>query len=72
MTFLPAGMNSLQEATKCMNIKSISSRSSRGVSCTFNTAGSQKADADIPGDKRPTPELLLMVFLVHYSIRLKI
>lgn len=54
------------------DFKYVSSRSSSGVSCTFNRTDSQKADADTPGDKRPTPELLHMVFLVHYSIRLQI
>lgn len=43
-----------------------------GISCTFIIAGSQKAGADRPGDKVPAPELLLTVFLVHYSNRLKI
>lgn len=55
-----------------MHERDISGRSNTGVSCSFNTAGSQKADPDIPDDKRPTPELLLMVFLVHYSTRLQI
>lgn len=38
----------------------------------FNTAGSQKGDDDRPGDKIATCELILTVFLVHYSNRLKI
>lgn len=69
---LPAGTNSLQEVTERVNKTLNTFQVGHGISCTFKTAGSQKAGADRSGDKMPTPELLLMVFLVHYSDRLKI
>lgn len=69
---LPAGMNSLEEVTEHMNKILNIFQVRRGISCPFNTAGNRKGGADRPGDKMPTPELLLMVFLVHYSNRLKI
>lgn len=51
---LPAGMNSLQEMAKCMNMALNTFQVDRGVSCTFNTAGSQKSRADRPGDRMNT------------------
>lgn len=62
----------MQEVTERTNKTLKTFQVGHGISCTFNTAGSQKAGADRPGDKMPTAELLLTVFLVHYSNRLKI
>lgn len=69
---LPAGANSLQEVTEHTNKALNTFQVGRGISCTFNRAGSQKAGANRQGDKMPTPELLLTVFLVPYSNRVKI
>lgn len=64
---LPAGTSSSQEVTARVNKILNTFQIDHDISCTFNTAGGWKAGADRPGDKIPTPELLLAVFLVHYS-----
>lgn len=70
---LPAGMNSLQEVTKCMNMILNTSQVDQVV--VFLAALTQQAARKqmlIHHGMRPTPESVLMVFLVPYSITLQI
>lgn len=62
----------MQEVTEPRNKTLNTFEPGCGTSCTFSRASIQKAGANRPGDKMPTTELLLTVFLVHYSTRLKI